>query len=113
MNGGFGEAGEDRSQVFAHDRGECVMGITLGVSDLAKAHAMIEKSTKRTVLVYKGFYGSSILVPANWRVAYGLRWFKSRLLHTACPPIADSLFLSFLFEQGPVTCFSENGSRLR
>ena len=41
------------------------MGITLGVSDLAKAHAMIEKSTKRTLLVYKGFYGSSILVPAE------------------------------------------------
>jgi hypothetical protein len=50
---------------FTRDRGEGVMGISLEVGDLAKARALIQKNTKRTLAPYAGFYGNSFLVPAE------------------------------------------------
>jgi catechol 2,3-dioxygenase-like lactoylglutathione lyase family enzyme len=60
-----GSAHDGTAARFTRDRGEGVMGISLEVGDLAKARALIEKNTKRTLTPYAGFYGNSFLVPAE------------------------------------------------
>jgi catechol 2,3-dioxygenase-like lactoylglutathione lyase family enzyme len=47
---------------FLRDRGPGLMGFTVAVGDLAKAHALIEEKAKRKLRVYQGVYGRSFLV---------------------------------------------------
>lgn len=50
---------------FARDRGDGVIGISLEVDDFAKARALIEKNTNRTLAPYAGSYGKSFSLPAE------------------------------------------------
>jgi Glyoxalase-like domain len=56
---------DGRAAQFVRDRGEGVMGVTLDVIDIPKAQTLIEKTVKRALPVYAGFYGNSFLVPAE------------------------------------------------
>jgi 4-hydroxyphenylpyruvate dioxygenase-like putative hemolysin len=57
---GTGPAAEFRRQ-----RGEGVMGVSVAVTDLARAHLLVETNTGRKFPEYDGFHGKSFLVPAD------------------------------------------------
>ena len=45
--------------------GEGLMRITLMLTELTKARTLIEGNTQRSLPIYRGFYGNSILIPDN------------------------------------------------
>jgi Glyoxalase-like domain len=50
---------------FAKVRGEGVMGFTLAAADVERARALIERSASRLLNTYDGWYGRSVLIPAD------------------------------------------------
>jgi hypothetical protein len=50
---------------FSRQRGEGVMGISLLVDNADRAREIVEKGTGRTLRMYKGWYGTSFLIPAE------------------------------------------------
>jgi catechol 2,3-dioxygenase-like lactoylglutathione lyase family enzyme len=55
---------------FLAERGEGIMGVSIEVSSLETARALLEKNTKQEFRSYAGGYGKSILIPAE--LAHGV-----------------------------------------
>lgn len=55
---------------FLADRGEGIMGVSIGAAELMAARKLLETTTKRDFIPYIGPYGTSMLIPAE--LAYGL-----------------------------------------
>ncbi len=55
---------------FLAEQGEGIMGLSVEVSSLRTARALLEKNTSRKFSTYAGAYGDSILIPAE--IAHGV-----------------------------------------
>ena len=67
-----------KEERFLADRGEGIMGVSLEVSSLATARALLERNTMRKVASYPGPYGDSILIPAELANGMSIEMFRSR-----------------------------------
>jgi hypothetical protein len=55
---------------FLSDHDEGIIGLSLEVADLGKARQLAESGTGRKLETYKGFYGTSFLLPPE--VTHGM-----------------------------------------
>jgi hypothetical protein len=55
---------------YLSDHDEGIMGLSVEVADLSKARQLAESATGRKLETYKGFYGTSFLLPPE--VTHGL-----------------------------------------
>lgn len=61
---------------FLAARGEGIMGISIEVSNLDAARALLEKNTARRFTPYAGPYGKSILIPAEFAHGVSIEMFQ-------------------------------------
>ena len=50
---------------FIRERGPGIIGLTVEVSDIAKAKFVVERATNRQFVAQEGFYGSGFLIPPD------------------------------------------------